>query len=132
MKLNPLKKFLKLSLRQNSFIALSFLLAFNSWAQIKPMNVFINSKTKVVSFSLPSNPTTGFRWQLLKYDNKTLKFIDRNYLAAKPRLIGSGGKDVFQFEVLKKPLNTIVELKYARPWEKKQGLLQHVRIISKD
>jgi inhibitor of cysteine peptidase len=105
----------------NIFIAcLFFLFACQSSAD---MRVEIKSETKIFSFSLDANPTTGFQWVLKDFDRNKIKFIKKLYQAQNTKLIGSGGKDTFIFKVLnpKSHLDTRVRLSYERSWEKNQN-----------
>lgn len=65
--------------------------------------------------SLDSNPTTGYRWTV-DFDTHFLSGNEKPYLPSEPRLIGSGGQQVFTF----KPIHvgkTKVSAVYKRPWE---------------
>ncbi len=66
--------------------------------------------------SLPSNPTTGYQWEIAGLDKAILKETDHEYQADQPAQIGSGGKEVWRFQALKSG-TTRLRLEYSRPWE---------------
>lgn len=86
------------------------------------------------SFSLDSNPSTGFQWSVNSYDKNQLQLISSEYQAKKPVLIGSGGKQIFKFKVLNPSsnLNTKIELSYARSWDKSASKKQIVHVFYGD
>ena len=115
-----MKKKVKNQLKNSVYIlvsCLSFLFACQSSAD---MRIGIKSETKIFSFSLDSNPTTGFQWVAKDFDKNKLKFIKKFYQAQDTNLIGSGGKETFIFKVLNPQykLDTRVRLSYERSWEK--------------
>lgn len=66
---------------------------------------------------LESNPTTGYRWMLLKeLDEKIITLQKMEYEEPKTDLLGAPGEErwTFKAEGLGR---TTIELKYARPWE---------------
>jgi predicted secreted protein len=71
------------------------------------------------SIVLPSNPTTGYKWELLKpVDDDILELQDTEYTSkCKDGLIGCGGVEVWNFFAASEG-ETTISLKYARPWEK--------------
>jgi inhibitor of cysteine peptidase len=67
---------------------------------------------------LPSNRTTGFGWQLAKYDKDKLKSQGKpEYEKPKKPLPGAGGVEVFRFTA-EAAGKTELELVYKRPFEK--------------
>ena len=112
---------------------LFFVLILPPCAFAKDMVVFLNPKQSQFSFDLKSNPTTGYRWNVVKYSQAKLAYKSSNYKQQQPMLIGSGGYQKFIFNV-KHPDQRIdewISLEYARPWEKKSGLIQRVHVITK-
>jgi len=102
-------------------------------APVKTPNYILTKSNPVLTFQLPSNPTTGYSWFLTSYDKKLLTLIKHQYFPAsagknhtKP-LIGAGGYEVWQFkatqDALIAPQITYVKLIYARPWEIKADSL---------
>lgn len=93
------------------------------------MLVFSSLDQKSIQFELPSNPTTGYRWQILNYDHDKLLFVKTEYQAKKPILIGSGGVEKFYFKKkINKAFQTQISLQYARSWENKPVEIQIVKI----
>jgi inhibitor of cysteine peptidase len=73
---------------------------------------------KDFAITLESNKTTGFGWDIAApIDEKVLKFIGCEYIAADTGLIGSGGKEIWSFRAVC-PGKTKISFKYTRPWEK--------------
>lgn len=78
-----------------------------------------------VSIKLLANPSTGYQWVLIKYDQTLMeKPIDR-YLPPDTQLIGTPGYTVWQFKFKSSAFTarqkTQVILEYKRPWEKTKG-----------
>ena len=71
------------------------------------------------SIVLPSNPTTGYKWELLEpVDDDVLELQDTEYTSkCKDGLVGCGGVEVWNFFAASEG-ETTISLKYARPWEK--------------
>jgi inhibitor of cysteine peptidase len=95
------------------------------------MSIYVFKKESIFTVDLKSNPTTGYRWRIIRYDKAILKLIKRSYVSPKTHLIGSGGIESFKFQSLKSPIDTVIKFKYARPWEKSEGIYQEVHVISK-
>lgn len=79
------------------------------------------------TLKLPSNPTTGYSWFIVNYDNSLLTLQKHQYVAPnnanknnKTR-IGQGGYEIWQFKAttaaLQVPRIIAIKLIYARPWE---------------
>ncbi len=69
------------------------------------------------NISLDSNPTTGYSWEILPYNDSIIRFIKSKYKPNSDR-IGSDGKRIIEFKALNKG-KTVLELSYLRVWEKK-------------
>ena len=68
--------------------------------------------------SLPSNPTTGYQWQLMKpLAERTVKLVSHVYLAPQTVLVGAGGQEIWIFRTTG-PGETEIALGYIRSWEK--------------
>jgi inhibitor of cysteine peptidase len=92
----------------------SFCLAQES----KPAEVIDAQVNRNFTITLPSNPTTGYQWQLARpLNNKMIKLIGSEYIAEDTGLVGSGGKQVWKFRALKAG-SAAIALKYVRPSEK--------------
>jgi inhibitor of cysteine peptidase len=65
--------------------------------------------------NLPANPSTGYRWEIVKYDEDLLTLNSRDYKQreAAPGLVGVGGTESFSFKALK-PGQTRLVMRYAR------------------
>jgi predicted secreted protein len=99
----------------------------------KDMVVFLNPKQSEFSFELKSNPTTGYRWEVLTYSKSQITLVSSKYKQSQAMLIGSGGYQQFLFSVNhpEQSIDLVVSLKYARPWENKSGLIQRVHVLTK-
>ena len=77
--------------------------------------------------SLPSNPTTGFDWQV-EFPPEQLR-LDRREYDRDSDLIGSGGTTTFTLSGLK-PGEAVVRFRYLRVWEGKpvDERVVHVKI----
>jgi inhibitor of cysteine peptidase len=95
------------------------------------MQLKLANQTSEFSFSLESNPTTGYQWALNSFDTNKLQYLGSTYQAKKPVLIGSGGMQVFKFKVLNPSANldTKISLSYARSWEKSSVKKQVVHVF---
>ncbi|MCX5707306.1 MAG: protease inhibitor I42 family protein [Candidatus Omnitrophica bacterium] len=73
---------------------------------------------KQFAITLESNMTTGYQWQFARaLDNTLITLVSLEYKRAKPKLVGSGGKEIWTFKALKEGKATI-SFQYVRPWEK--------------
>ena len=64
---------------------------------------------------LPSNPSTGYHWDILpELDTNLVEFVQQNYFAEQPVAPGSGGMDVWTFRAVN-PGSTTVALGYYPP-----------------
>jgi inhibitor of cysteine peptidase len=64
-----------------------------------------------------SNPSTGYKWHLLSFNEDILKLISSVYLSKLTNQIGSSGIEHFNFEA-KKRGSTSIKIVYKRTWEK--------------
>ena len=81
---------------------------------------------------LDSNPTTGYRWQLMSQVNSRLKLVGSGSAyhpdTTGPGIAGRGGKEVFTFESLKRGKVTLL-FGYQRPWETHVDPIKRKRAI---
>ncbi|MCK9196189.1 MAG: protease inhibitor I42 family protein [Syntrophales bacterium] len=79
----------------------------------------VNTKVDyVVVATLPSNPTTGYRWELMKpLAEGIVRFARRTYHPPQTGLVGAGGQEVLIFRTAGLG-ETEIALGYLRPWEK--------------
>jgi len=72
-------------------------------------------RTQTLQVSLPSNPSTGYTWQVDLVDEQVLAQIgDSEFIPSKP-LPGSSGTEVFLFEAMAAG-HTPLRLSYGRHW----------------
>ena len=58
---------------------------------------------------LPSNPSTGYHWNILPEPDETIvEFVVQNYIAEQPVMPGSGGMDIWTFRALSAGDTTVV------------------------
>ena len=64
---------------------------------------------------LPSNSSTGYRWQVVgELDTNVVQLVEQDYIAQQPVIPGSGGVDVWTFQAVNAGDITI-ELGYYPP-----------------
>ncbi len=69
------------------------------------------------SLTLDSNPTTGYRWELIKpLDGSVLELLSKEYVASDTELLGASGKEEWTFRAVGQG-TTEISLQYVRPWE---------------
>lgn len=85
----------------------------------KPEQALELKRGQTTTISLPSNPTTGYSWQLCsKNTRNTIVGVEElPYKADETGLIGAGGKQSWKITG-KKQGNTHIRFEYKRPWEK--------------
>ena len=67
---------------------------------------------------LPSNPTTGYRWQVGgKLNMRIVRLVDTRYEPTAPAPLGAGGTEIFTFVGVAQG-SAKIQLVYLRPWEK--------------
>ncbi|NYT00309.1 MAG: protease inhibitor I42 family protein [Methanocellales archaeon] len=79
------------------------------------------------SVVLPSNPTTGYRWEV-NFDFNYVQLTDSSYVTSNPVLVGSSGNETFEFLAVKSG-ETEMTFYYSRPWESKPPLDTRVFMI---
>ncbi len=90
------------------------------------------SAGKTFMIVLDSNPTTGYAWELANpIDKDLIKWIGKEYLPAKSRIPGAGGREVWSF-IAEGSGRADIVFHYLRPWETQQSPAKvrtfHVRI----
>ena len=76
----------------------------------------------LLTVTLESNPTTGFKWELTEITDPTvLELVESKYEPGKearqtPPVPGAGGEEIWSFKALKKG-TTKLSMEYSRPWE---------------
>ncbi|MCX5906628.1 MAG: protease inhibitor I42 family protein [Deltaproteobacteria bacterium] len=70
------------------------------------------------TFTLESNPSTGYQWQLARpLDEAIIMLIRSEYQQPESKLLGAPGKEVWTFKGMG-PGKATIDLNYVRPWEK--------------
>ncbi|MGA3360068.1 MAG: protease inhibitor I42 family protein [Halobacteriota archaeon] len=65
------------------------------------VNGVLVSQGQDFTIPLPSNPSTGYHWELSLYDNSTLKFVNETFasnVSTSSTVVGAGGTDLFTFQ----------------------------------
>jgi len=71
-----------------------------------------------IATTLPSNPTTGYQWQLMKpLTESTVKLVSNEYRPPQSGLVGAGGEEIWIFRTVG-PGEAEIVLGYLRSWEK--------------
>lgn len=91
---------------------------------VQVSDVLVKSEDdKTVVISLQGNPTTGYSWYPLNYDDQTLKIeqeyvssVDNSKLPPEQQVMGAGGTFNFTITGLR-PGKTLVDFTYMREWE---------------
>ncbi len=98
----------------------------------EPILINVNKNQSSFIVNLAANPTTGYQWSVIHFDNDLLTLHSSVYQRPNTKLIGAGGRMLFTFTLNKGktyPQTTELTFKYARPWEKKDtGTIQKVTV----
>lgn len=78
-------------------------------------SVEVNSGERV-SITLAGNPTTGYSWELVDFDEVVVEAVGEPEYKSDSKLIGGGGEYTFTLKALA-PGTTTVRLVYQRSWE---------------
>ncbi len=70
---------------------------------------------EVFEISLPSNPTTGYSWNV-DYDSALLNLTGSEYIVPSSRALGARGSSIYLFQPLR-PGRTTIYFVYKRSWE---------------
>jgi inhibitor of cysteine peptidase len=70
---------------------------------------------QVLEIALESNPTTGYRWEVVALDENVLQTLEEEF-EEDSALIGAGGTQTLRFRALSAG-EMALELAYRRPWE---------------
>ncbi len=73
-------------------------------------------KGDTFKIELISNPTTGYQWNA-DFDDTLIELVNKTYKADEPQLMGSGGKEIYEFKLIGSNADTTISFTYARPWE---------------
>ena len=73
---------------------------------------------------LESNPTTGYRWQLIEpLDGRIVEFVGSEYKGQEGERKGAGGEEIFAFRAVSQGTAKI-SLGYMRWWESNRPPIQ--------
>ena len=72
---------------------------------------------QILVVTLESNPSTGYRWELVENNESILKhFGQSEFKSSDPTMVGAGGWEIFRFKAVSAGQMTL-ELVYHRSWE---------------
>ncbi len=81
---------------------------------------FETAQDQTFYIRLESNPTTGYRWEVIEIDEAVViqvgDAVFETISPEDPPLPGAGGTETFQFDAIG-PGETTLKLVYHRPWE---------------
>lgn len=86
---------------------------------------------QILVLELEANPTTGFRWEVNKFDGAVLRLQGEPDFESSSEgdLVGAGGVEIFRFEALSSGVSAL-ELIYHRTWEEEEPLETYsVRVV---
>ncbi len=76
--------------------------------------------TGVIRVTLPSNPTTGYRWVWAGGSDDRLENTRKAHVPDRADgRVGSGGREVWEFTA-RAPGESVLRLEYRRPWEPRE------------
>jgi inhibitor of cysteine peptidase len=80
-------------------------------------NIVVNTRD-VVKITLPSTPSTGFRWALTGISDPTVlkQDGDSEYVLPESTAIGAGGQEIWTFSVLKRG-TSFISMAYSQSWQ---------------
>jgi predicted secreted protein len=93
-----------------------------STAMANPLQTIEQSKQcSSISFQLPANPTTGYSWQVVDYNQTRFQKEKATFVAPKTKRIGAGGMMTFNFKKIEKDdsgKDAVFLLAYGQAWNK--------------
>ncbi len=120
-------------------------LASAATEQAPPATIYSEDKTAiqvtasdpVFTIKLKSNPTAGYSWFVRSYDENFVQPVKHSFVPpANKKLLGAPGYEVWTFKVKPAgfvvPVQTVIRLVYARPWETTDQAKQLVFLITTD
>lgn len=93
--------------------------AYDDFVQQKNLTRNISATIRdTVTISLPSNPSTGFRWELAGISDPAIleQDGDSEYILPESSAVGATGKEIWTFKGLKRGTSSL-SLAYSQPWE---------------
>ena len=86
-------------------------------------------ETKKLTISVPSNPTTGYLWELSPKHLSYLVLSKQEYHPPKSKAFGAGGTQYFEFmAVANQEFNENIELILKRAWEAESARTVTLRV----
>ena len=76
---------------------------------------------------LESNPSTGYRWEVLNNDDAVLRPLGEPQFQPSSNLLGAGGTETFSFEAIAEGTSVLVMI-YHRPFEEDEEPLDTFRL----
>jgi inhibitor of cysteine peptidase len=98
-------------------IALVAVLAMLSLTSADNGKAYTVTPHTAVVLTLPSNASTGYRWQLKPVDKSVLRLVSHRYLQPKKSLPGAPGEERWRFTAVGAG-SVQLRLVYVRSWEK--------------
>jgi len=71
---------------------------------------------QVLTVTLESNPTTGYRWEITELDEQVLASMGEAEYQPGSNLVGASGMEILRFKAVNEG-HTSLDLAYRRPWE---------------
>lgn len=89
-------------------------------------DVEISQWSNSLTISLDSDPTTGYKWEVIELEGqKIVEVTDDNYVASETE--GTSGKEVWTFHVLKAGTG-LISMEYSQPGEGGKNTLRKLDI----
>jgi len=96
--------------------------------------IHVSKKKPIFNIRLKSNPSTGYRWYVNRYNQHLIEVIREKFTPSKPQLMGAGGITEWQFRVLPRALKAShrmqIEMIYARSWEFQKGTKKVFQVVT--
>ncbi len=92
---------------------------YDEFAQQKALTrTVIATRRDTISITLPSNASTGFKWQLVGISDPSIleKTGDNEYILPESSKLGAYGQEILIFKPLARG-DSIISLAYSQPWE---------------
>lgn len=102
------------------------------FAAASMMTVPVKATQAHFTVRLPANPTTGYQWSVVSYNQQLFTLTGSHYEAMKTGRIGSGGVMVFDFTCKAKqarPARAKLVFAYVRSWEKQAVKTRQVDVV---
>src|SRR3990167_3744633 len=68
-------------------------------SQAKTLALVVTQYSPIVTITLPSNPTTGYQWQLIRWEEQYLSLLEHHYVPPQNHRVGAGNVEIWQFAV---------------------------------